>query len=84
MTDIEVLKTTRACLNEIKDALDELKSKDNIDLTISINGKPIDEFSGNLEKLNLVDLITPLNDLLGNIDSMTTGNNESAGSNESI
>lgn len=82
MADIKDLKYTKDYLEQLKNALKELNSQNNFNLTISVNGKPIDEFFRKLESLNPGELIKSLKDGLGNIDFKTTGVNASAESNE--
>lgn len=82
MADIKDLKYTNDYLEQLKNALKELNSQNNFNLTISVNGKPIDEFFRKLEGLNPGELIKSLKDGLGNIDFKTTGVNASAESNE--
>ena len=82
MADIKDLKDTKDYLEQLKNALKELNSQNNFNLTISVNGTPIDEFFRKLEGLNPGELIKSLKDGLGNIDFKTTGVNASAESNE--
>ena len=42
MADIKDLKDTKDYLEQLKNALEELKSQNNFNLTISVNGTPID------------------------------------------
>ena len=82
MADIKDLKDTKDYLEQLKNALAELNSKNNFNLTISVNGTPIDEFFIKLESLGPEELIKSLKDGLDNIDFKTTGVNASAESNE--
>lgn len=82
MADIKDLKDTKDYLEQLKNALAELNSQNNFNLTISVNSTQIDEFFKKLEGLNTEELINPLKDVLGNIDFKTTGVNASAESNE--
>ena len=78
MADIKDLKDTKDYLEQLKKAVVELNSQNNLNLTISVNGTPIDEFFRNLETLNPEELIKPLKDGLGNIDFKTTETDVSA------
>lgn len=78
MADIKDLKDTKDYLEQLKNALAELNSQNNFNLTVSVNGTPIDEFFRKLEGLNPGELIKSLKDGLGNIDFKTTGVNTSA------
>ena len=82
MADIKDLKDTKDYLEQLKNALAELNSKNNFNLTISVNGTPIDEFFQKLESLGPEELIKSLKDGLSNIDFKTTGIDASAESNE--
>ena len=82
MADIKDLKDTKDYLEQLKNAVDELKRQNDINLTISVNDTPIDEFFQKLEGLAPEDAINALRDGLGNIDFKTTGVNASTESNE--
>ena len=82
MADIKDLKDTKDYLERLRITLDELNSQNNFNLTISVNGTPIDEFFRKLEGLNPGELIKSLKDGLSNIDFKTTGIDASAESNE--
>ena len=82
MADIKDLKDAKDYLEQLKNALEELNSQNNFNLTISVDGTPIDEFFKKLEGLNPGELLKSLKDGLGNIDFKTTGINASAESNE--
>lgn len=82
MADIKDLRNAKDYLEQLKNALAELNSQNNFNLTISVNGTPIDEFFRKLEGLNPGELIKSLKDGLGNIDFKTTGIDASAESNE--
>ena len=82
MADIKDIKDTKDYLEQLKNAVVELNSMNNFNLTISVNGTPIDEFFRKLEGLDTEELIKPLKDGLGNIDFKTTGINASAESTE--
>lgn len=82
MADIKDLKDTKDYIEQLKSAVDELKHQNDINLTISVNDTPIDEFFQKLEGLAPEDAINALRDGLGNIDFKTTGINASAESNE--
>lgn len=83
MADIKDLKDTKDYLEQLKNALAELNSQNNFNLTISVNSTPIDEFFQKLESLSPEEVVKSLKDGLGNIDFKTTGVNASAESNES-
>ena len=82
MADIKDLKDTKDYIEQLKNAVDELKRQNDINLTISVNDTPIDEFFQKLEGLDTGELINSIKDELGNIDFKTTGVNASAESNE--
>ena len=82
MADIKDLKNTKDYLEQLKNALAELNSKNDFNITISVNGTPIEEFFQKLEGLDTGEIINSLKDGLSNIDFKTTGVSESAESND--
>lgn len=83
MADIKDLKDTKDYLEQLKNALDELNSMNDFNLTISVNGTPIDEFFRNLETLNPEDAINALKDGLSKLNFNDIRINSSAESAES-
>ena len=75
MANIKDLKDTKDYLEQLKNAVAELVSMNDFNLTISVNGTPIDEFFQKLESLNPEDAVNALNSALENLSYNASFNN---------
>ena len=75
MADIKDLKDTKDYLEQLKNALAELNSKNNFSLFVYVNDTPIDKFFRNLEGLNPGEALNVLRDGLSKLNFETTGIN---------
>ena len=73
MADNKDLKDTRDYLDQIKNALAELKSQNKGEFFVYVNDTPIEEFLQKLKDLDTREIISSLNDVLNNADFKTTG-----------
>ena len=75
MADIKDLKDTKDYLEQLKNALAELNSKNDFRIFVYVNDTPIDKFCRNLEGLNPGEALNVLRDGLSKLNFETTGIN---------